>query len=184
VRGVPHGYGEGYNSDGSIFHKGQWEKGMPGHQMLVLVQPTTLLDEWSMASGQVACDVSDPSSLSYPERMSRYDPYRRMLDDSSGNSDDESCFSEVTTSLALKSEIDYDADDIRSHGDDQNHHEAMEGAVLSLGLHDPSTTNKLRNYGMENVHIGKLNSRHARMSRRSTHRSDDIGHIYGPRIEI
>lgn len=93
-QGVPHGYGEAFNVDGTVFHKGQFENGMPAHTYHPYI---TNGDEVSMASELIpmACDISHASTTG--PRVSRYDENRAVLlsgdDDSSA---DGSCFSDLT----------------------------------------------------------------------------------------
>jgi hypothetical protein len=105
-KGLPHGYGEGYQKDGSLFHRGQWDFGKPSHRMVPLLNEQdipiedmiieTLSNSSNIFWTPVACDES--LELSLGPRISRYDPFQRRIsvlqDDSSMASD--SCLSEVT----------------------------------------------------------------------------------------
>ena len=95
--GVPNGYGEAYNANGTLFHKGQWENGLPTHTMNPHNPPERKQDACSAATEgiKVASDVSPNPSGAY--RVSRYDQAGTVCEDErSVDSDKESYLSDLS----------------------------------------------------------------------------------------
>ena len=96
---VPNGYGEAYNANGTLFHKGQWENGLPTHRMTPYVPPERKEDACSTATEgiKIASDVSTNRSGAY--RVSRYDQSGTVVredEECSVDSDRESYLSDLT----------------------------------------------------------------------------------------
>lgn len=104
--GVPHGYGEAYNGDGSLFHKGQWENGIPAHKMIPFRGRQNQQDDGSMASEFIQVAADDPADH---VKGSHYSPSgdlsahlrAQAQDDLSVDSDQGSYFSDLTGGSSL-----------------------------------------------------------------------------------
>ena len=77
--GMLNGYGEAYSKDGTLYHKGQWENGIPDHKYVPFILDEKD-DQSSRMSIPVACDTSatstdDPSESIYesPSAVGRHD---------------------------------------------------------------------------------------------------------------